>query len=279
MKNVKKWVVSLSLGLGLVGFALLPSCGKFGAAATELLMPAVEEDVKLGQQVSSEIEANSKEYPILNESNNREIYAYIRNITSKIVNGGAVKNAKNFPWQVKIIDDPKTLNAFCTPGGYIYVYTGIIKYLDSEDQLAGVMSHEIAHADQRHSMRQLVKMYGVQLLLQIGAGVAAPRTGEQTAITIAQIAGALTQLKFSREHETDADNQSVNYLCNTEYNSDGAAGFFEKIGNAGSPPEFMSTHPNPTNRVANIKSQAAGRTCQGKGNFKERYAQMKGLLR
>ena len=74
----------------------------------------------------------------------------------------------------RLIDDDKTLNAFCTPGGFIYVYTGLIKFLDSEDQLAGVMGHEIAHAALRHSTRQMTKVYGVQTLLQVATGRADP---------------------------------------------------------------------------------------------------------
>ena len=107
------------------------------------LMPDVSEDAKLGQQVSSEIESKPSQYPILPESGNQEVYAYVRGITNKILNSGAVVHRKDFPWQVKIINDSKTLNAFCTPGGYIYVYTGLIKYLDSEDQLAGVMDMKL----------------------------------------------------------------------------------------------------------------------------------------
>jgi len=76
------------------------------------------------------------------------------------------KHKDDFAWQVKIIDDPETLNAFATPGGYIYVYTGLIKFLDTEDQLAGVMGHEIAHADLRHSTRQMTSSYGVSYRTQ-----------------------------------------------------------------------------------------------------------------
>ena len=67
---------------------------------------------------------------------------------------------------LRIIHDDSTLNAFCTPGGYIYIYTGILKFLDSEDEFAGVLGHEIAHADLRHSTRQMTKQYGVQILLR-----------------------------------------------------------------------------------------------------------------
>ena len=266
----------------LGSFMLVSLSCKVGSGIVSALMPDISEDAKLGAQVSQEIESKPSEYPILPESGNAEVYAYVRNITNKILNSGAVEHKNDFPWKVKIINDNKTLNAFCTPGGYIYVYTGLIKYLDSEDQLAGVMGHEIAHADKRHSMRQLVQTYGIQAILGITAAVATSGKSagaQNTASQIAQIGSSVVGLKFSREHETEADNNSVRYLCGTDYNAAGCAGFFEKIGNEGTPPEFLSTHPNPTNRVENIKAQAAQANCKGSSKNAAQYQRIKSLLK
>lgn len=277
-----KWSIAI-LALCLIVAAWSCSvASKAGNGVISALMPDISEDAKLGAQVSGEIDNNPKEYPILPESGNQEVYAYVRGITNKILNSGAVEHKNDFPWKVKIIKDDKTLNAFCTPGGYIYVYTGLIKYLDSEDQLAGVMGHEIAHADKRHSMRQLVKMYGLQGIIGLGAAVATSGKSEstqKTAGTLAQVATSVVGLSFSREHETEADNASVKYLCSTDYNAAGSAGFFEKLGNAGSPPEFLSTHPSPTNRVQNIHTQAEKAGCKGTSKNPTQYQKIKNLLK
>lgn len=230
----------------------------------------LEDDIKLGKQVSEEIANDPKQFPILKERGNEEVYRYVRKITNKILNGGKVVNRSNFAWEVKIIDDSKTLNAFATPGGYIYVYTGLIKYLDSEDQLAGVMGHEIAHADQRHSTKQMTKSGALDLLLSAALG-------EKEAVQ--QVVGGIVGLRFSRTHETEADEYSVRYLCGTSYNAAGAAGFFKKIGAAGSPPEFLSTHPNPDNRVAQIEARAKAMSCRGSSTNKSEYARIKKLIR
>ena len=245
-------------------------------------MPDISQDVVMGKQTDDEIRSNPKEFPLLPEQGNQEVYSYVRNITRKILNSGTVEHAKDFAWEVKIINDSKTLNAFCTPGGYIYVYTGLIKYLDSEDQLAGVMGHEIAHADKRHSMQQMVDLYGVQLLTAIAAGAATAgkdTNTQKTAQQIAQMSSAVIGLKFSRNHETEADNLSVAYLCGTDYNSAGAAGFFKKIGNQAGAPEFLSTHPSPPNRVQNIEAQAAAKNCSGHSTNEGQYQRIKSLLR
>ena len=232
----------------------------------------VEKDKALGLQVSAEIESDTEQFPILPEQGNEKIYKYIREIRDNILNSGEVRYKDEFAWQVKIIDDAETLNAFATPGGYIYVYTGLIKYLDSEDHLAGVMGHEIAHADLRHSTRQLTKMYGVQELISIALG----NSG-----AVKDVAAALINLKFSRSHESESDAASVRYMCSTPYNAAGAAGFFEKIEAEGSsqPPQFMSTHPNPGNRVEAIKGKKAALSCTGNETYQSRYEQMKKLLK
>ena len=230
----------------------------------------VSDDVKLGKQVAAEIESNGQEYPILPERGNEELYQYVRGITNKLLNTGKVKYRNEFAWQVKIINDPNTLNAFATPGGYIYVYTGLIKFLDSEDQLAGVMGHEIAHAALRHSTRQMTKLYGVQVLADALLGNKA---------AIKQVAQGLIGLKFGRKHETESDEYSVIYLCETGYNAAGAAGFFKKMSGESRVPAFLSTHPNPANRVQEIEKKAQALGCRGSGTYAGKYAQMKKLIR
>ena len=232
---------------------------------------SVDKDIQLGQQLDQEIRSKPSEYPILSETQYPEAYAHLRRIRDNILNSGEVFYKDRFEWKVAIIEDDETLNAFAAPGGYIYVYTGIIKYLDSEYQLAGVMGHEIAHADRRHSTDQMTKSYGLSILLSAALG-------DQSAIT--QIAGGLLSLSFSRSDESEADEYSVIYLCPTEYQADGAASFFEKITQAGGPsvPTFLSTHPNPENRVEEIKSKANQLACQGSGTFDLRYQEFKNSL-
>ncbi len=219
---------------------------------------SIENDVQLGAQVKQEIMAdpNTK---ILSPTAYPEVYNFLYHIRDGILNSGKVAYKEEFAWEVYVIDDDQTLNAFATPGGYIYVYTGLIKYLDNADDLAGVMGHEMGHADLRHTVRNLQKTYGVQVLLQVALG----QNPSALAEIAAAITGQLATLKFSREYETEADEHSVDYLAGTEYACNGAAHFFEKLtaaGDAGQPPEFLSTHPNPDNRIENInaKAQAVG---------------------
>jgi predicted Zn-dependent protease len=221
---------------------------------------SVENDVQLGQQVKAEILADPK-IKILSQTQYPDVYNFLYHIRDGILNSGTVSYKTEFAWEVYVIDDDSTLNAFATPGGYIYVYTGLIKYLDHADDLAGVMGHEMAHADLRHTVRNLQKQYGVQALLAIALG----RDPNALAQIAAQVAGQLAGLKFSRDYETEADSHSVDYLSKTEYACNGAAYFFIKLTAAeqgGQPPEFLSTHPNPENRIENINGKAQSLGCK-----------------
>ncbi|MCS7153483.1 MAG: M48 family metalloprotease [Bacteroidia bacterium] len=233
----------------------------------------VEDDLKLGEQVMREIESNPQEYPILDSAQYPQAYAHLYRMRDTILSTGKLKYANKFPWRIRIIRDDSTLNAFCAPAGYIYIYTGIIKYLRNEAELMGVLAHEMAHADRRHVTQQLTQAYGVQTLLSL-------ITGRENPGLLAEIASALLMLSFSRDHERDADAHSVIYLCPTSYKADGAAYFFEYILQAGGPriPAFLSTHPDPGERVQNIRQRARDMGCSGGEFYDARYAQLKASL-
>jgi len=221
--------------------------GKFAPSGVTSLLISMDQDKQMGLASVAEIEKNPTEYPILDSSKYPVAYAHINRITKTILDSGGVYAKDEFAWRVKIINKD-VLNAFCTPGGYIYVYTGLIKFLDNETQLAGVMGHEIAHADKRHSANQMVKNYGVSALVSILSG-----GGEPGALS--GLATQLIGLSFSRADETEADKFSVKYLNGTSYDGRGAKYFFEKLiaaGQTGGTPAFLSTHPNPETRVADI---------------------------
>lgn len=227
-----------------VGFIL--SCSK--KEDTTINIFSVDDDISLGQQLKSEIESDPANYPILNKTQYPAAYQHIYRIRDSILISGNLIYADRFNWDVHIIQNDTILNAFCAPGGYICVYTGIIKFLDNEAQFAGVMGHEMAHADRRHSTDQLTKAYGIQLLLSVLVG----NNPNQLAEIAANLAAGVASLAFSRTAENEADEYSVRYLYNTAYDARGVSGFFQKIDASSYPPEFLSTHPNPDNRYDHI---------------------------
>ena len=223
----------------------------------------VEDDLKIGMATVEQIEADPVTYPVLPEEQASEAYAYLRGIVDRTIESPAIEYGDLFRYRdVKIVHDDRTLNAFCTAGGFIYVYTGLIKYLDSEDHLAGVMGHEIAHAEKRHVAEMLMKQ-SRQRLLKLGAVIAAPGAGELAAV----FAGLnLAGLRYGRSQEAESDAMSVVYLSTQDaYACNGAAGFFEKLArdeNAGrAPPRWLSSHPDGESRIREINAKAAELGC------------------
>lgn len=262
----------LSRKLQILGMVLLMapffSCDR----NDNIVLFSLQNDIELGMQVNQQIQNSPQEFPILPEEGNEEAYRYLRERFDQVLNSGEVAYRDEFAWEIYIIDQD-VLNAFCTPGGYIYFYSGLIKYLNTEDFFMGVLGHEVAHADLRHTSRQMQNQYGINFLL------AAIGLDENALSTLAS---GLLSLQYSRNFETEADEKSVEYLAPTPYACDGAKGFFQQLeqdNQSSGGPEFLSTHPSPDNRIENIEEKATEESCETTFAGRDaEYAQFKSLL-
>ena len=156
----------------------------------------------------------------------------------------------------------------------MYVYRGLIQYLDNEAELAGVMAHEIGHVSGRHSTRQMTKQYGVSALSSMVLG----KNAGQLATTTAQIAGTLSGLAFSRSDESEADAFAVKVLSATDYNPLGVAGFFKKMeteGKSNGTPAILSTHPSSPDRISRIMATWQTLGAKKGNDYAERYKTLK----
>jgi predicted Zn-dependent protease len=266
-----KRIIALPVGLIIMITLFLGSCSEDNSGVNIF---SVEDDKQLGLQMQQEIASNPAEYPLLMESQNPEAYEHMSRVRDAILASGLVAFDTEFEWEVYILKDDSVLNAFCTPGGYIYFYTGLIKFLDDESQFAGVMGHEMAHAAKRHSTKQMTKAYGLTMLLSIVLGENPGMLSQMAA----DLAAGVTMLAFSRDDEYESDELSVKYLDRTAYDARGVAGFFEKMTGAGLPPEFLSTHPSPENRVEKIMEVWTELGSKDGEEYAARYQEFKNLL-
>ena len=207
-----------------------------------------DEDLALGKQMAAQIESDPQNFRIVDKSAYPELYSELEIIKNQLLNSDEMLHREVFAWELKVIDNDSVYNAFCTPGGFIYVYTGLIRFVQSTDELAGIIAHEIAHGDLRHSTDQMTKTYGLKVLATVIAGTEAE--------LLATLGINLLGLKFSRGDEAEADDFAVRYLNDTDYDPKGFALFFKRMeskeGSMG-PLQFLSTHPNPENRVEKIE--------------------------
>jgi beta-barrel assembly-enhancing protease len=235
---------------------------------------SVNQDAEFGEQFHAEILNNPSDYPLLSESSYPAAYTHLRRVRDAIVATGELVYADRFPYNVYIIHDDNVVNAFAAPGGYLYFYTGLIKFLDDEAEFAGVMAHEIAHADKRHSTEMLTQKYGFSILVSVVLG----NNPSKMAEIAAALALGLSDLRYSRKNETESDTYAVKYLSKTTYDPRGIIGFFEKMDGSNRPPEFLSTHPNAENRIENIQSIWVNEGSKTGERYVDRYQQFKSSL-
>lgn len=173
---------------------------------------------------------------------------------------GMGDEVKNFSWEFNLVKDPQ-VNAFCMPGGKIVVYEGLMPLVSSDDELAVVLGHEVAHAVAKHSnermSQQLMAQYGAALL---GAAVSNKSAAVQQVANTVYGVGAQygVMLPFSRKHESEADYMGLVLMTIAGYNPDVAVNFWQKMSNSskgGSTPELMSTHPSDARRIADIQKE------------------------
>lgn len=235
---------------------------------------SIEDDIQLGSQLDQQIKASPSEYPILNDV---EATSYVQNIVNQILNSPEVKYKNKFVYKVTLINT-NTINAFATPGGYIYVYKGLLKFIDNEATLAAILAHEIAHAERRHATNRMTKEYGLQTLLAVVLGNS-PSTLEAIA---SNMFSGLALMYNSREDEYDSDEYSFKYLQASIWYPGAGKFFFEKMNsqsNNSSLQELFSTHPLDQKRIDALNQMivAANLMPPNESNlFTTRYLQFKG---
>ncbi len=179
----------------------------------------------------------------------------VATITGRLVTVAKQKypQSANWEWSVAIIDDPKTVNAWCMAGGRMAVYTGLFSKLKlTDDEFAQIMGHEISHALANHTAERMSRAMATSLGV-IAVSVAADNHGAAM-LGAAAAAKVALELPNSRTAELEADNLGMRLATQAGYEPDAAVTLWQKMAKAGgsAPPEFLSTHPAPGNREAQL---------------------------
>src|SRR5688572_15541141 len=218
-------------------------------------MMVSEEDVQkaaahaYGQQLQ---EARSK--GVLNKDS--ALSARVKNVAHRLVPHTSTfrPDAPGWNWEVNTLNS-KELNAYAMPGGKIMVYSGIVEQLKLTDaELAAIIGHEIAHALREHSRERISRAYAQQLALA-GVGAVAG-VGEGTLQLANMVASVTFQLPHSRQQESEADGMGLELMARAGYDPNAAVSLWQKMiaAQKGSPPQFLSTHPDPEARIGNLQA-------------------------
>ena len=254
------WVSRRAL-LGLAG-AAAASAGVPALAQVQVgpasnlrkLVPAEQLETAAAQQYAKLL-ADAKANGALASASNPQLQR-IRGIASRLVPQTAQWNdrARQWQWEVNLLGS-KQLNAFCMPGGKIAFYTGIIDQLKlTDDEVAMIMGHEMAHALREHARARIAKSQGTGTILSLGSKLLGlGQLGDMAA----NMGTQLLTLKFSREDETDADLVGLELAARAGFNPQASVNLWEKMAKAGGGaggPGFLSTHPSGPERIQQLQA-------------------------
>lgn len=235
----------------LVFGLLLTSCATTGPGGQKsLILISDEQEVGIGKSVDAEVR---KQYKPLPDS---AWQAYLAEVGEKIVK---VCDRPNLEYHFTVIESDQ-INAFATPGGYVFFYTGILRMMDNEAEMAAVMAHEISHVVGRHSVKHLQLAYGGALGLQLVLGNQANKVAGDIVSSVMGL--ALTG--YGRSHELEADKFGVFYMQKAGYNPNAAKTMFEKLsqlsagGKQGFFESLSATHPDTQERISRVDAEIAG---------------------
>ena len=169
------------------------------------------DEVNLGEEIHSAILSNADKFPILNKGQYEEAYAYIDGLMDDFMATGKVIHSHDTHWEVTLIESDDILGGFTTPGGFIYLTTGLLKSLEHEDEFAAILAHEITYSDKSYATQLLEMLHGVNLLIDVSLG-----SNEEMALNLAQKLNSVPHTQSSVE---GADKFAVNMLCDLQYDA------------------------------------------------------------
>ena len=212
----------------------------------QVVAMTVEQEIALGLQSAPQMAA---QYGGLHPDPDAQ--ALIDKVGQKLVNNTIAKKT-GYKWDFHLLADPNTVNAFALPGGQIFITMALAERLENEDQLAGVLGHEIGHVVARHSAQRIAK----QQLAKDLTGAAVIATGDYSTAQAAQMISGLINMKFGRDQELQSDDLGVRFMMEAGYNPEEMIGVMKILkaaaGAGKRQPEFFSTHPDPENRAEKI---------------------------
>ncbi|WBX90122.1 M48 family metallopeptidase [Achromobacter mucicolens] len=250
-------VLSLAVLAGCTGMNTTQS-GAVGVNRTQYMSSMVPSQAleQEATQQYAEILQQAKSKGLLDKDAKQ--VARVRAISQRLIAQAGVfrPDATSWKWEVHVLSSDE-VNAWCMPGGKIAVYTGLISKINpTDDELAAVLGHEIAHALREHARERVSQ----QMATSLGLQVLSIATGSSAA---SDLGGELTNVMFtlpnSRTHETEADRMGVELAARAGYDPRAAVTLWQKMGAASqgsAPPEILSTHPSAASRISDLQTAA-----------------------
>ncbi len=245
-----------NITFALLMLALISACATSPTGRRQLMLVSEKDAISASrQQYLQTMGKLSSEGKLVTDP---KILTRVDTITGRLISQAIIMRpaTSSWEWSVQVIDEPKTVNAWCMAGGRMALYTGLIQKVDpTDDELAQVMGHEISHALANHTAERM----SVAMASQLGALAVGIASDSAAGMAAAQGAAAVAiTLPNSRASETEADRIGIELAAKAGYDPRAAATLWQKMAKAGGggPPQFLSTHPAPGNRQATLATLA-----------------------
>jgi len=254
----------------------LAACSSVQRVRTETALANVlisdQQSQQIGLQVREDLDKQGVRYV-----KDPEVIGYVDGIAARIF-PLARRDRPGVDFTVRVIDDPKTVNAFATPGGYLYLYSGLLLAADNEAEVAGVLAHEAGHVVGRHVERQMVNAYGLQALASMAIG-SNPSLAQEIA---AGIASTGLMRAHGRSEEIEADEYGARYAARAGYDPHAMITFFKKLGAMEQQTPgllgWLRTHPTSRARIDNLRGYIDDHHLRGTELDATRHQQIKRRL-
>jgi predicted Zn-dependent protease len=250
--------MNISRPLLAAAFALLvAACATSPTGRKQLML--VSEDQAISASRQAYVQEMGKYQQAGKLVTDPQVIKRVQVITERLVAQAIVMrpDSAKWLWSVQVIDEPKTVNAWCMAGGRMAIYTGLIIKVDpTDDELAQVMGHEIAHALANHTAERMSTAMAANAAI-LTAGLLSDKPGQTMALA-ATAATVAIKLPNSRTSENEADQIGIELAAKAGYDPRAAVTLWQKMGKVGgsAPPEFLSTHPSDTTRQQRLGALA-----------------------
>ncbi len=255
---------------------LLSSCLFFSCKKTEQIIQTdlevftVEDHRVIGQKMAEQIAHLPEVFNILDRIEYKDAYQYLNTLISTLKLTAVVRHRDDFNWQVTILHNDAIESAFTLPGGHIYVYTGLLHFLEGEHELMAILANEIAYADREFSALALRDKHGGVFLGNIKLG--------QEAKELPEVVATFPFIEYAKDRVADADEYAISLICPFQYDVEGLKNFLHRANSSNAEWVVSKKGENFNRRIEHIDQYAIGCGEGGVTNYDQYVRKIKNFL-
>ena len=204
-----------------------------------------EDQIKIGDAIYNTIQSNNQIFSLLEESDYPELYLHLNTMIDQIVNTAPVQHREDFDWKISILENDEEANAFITPGGHLYIYTGLLKFFQGEHELVGAIAHEVAYADSDLLINQMKNEFGTKELSKI-------LSDDNSDDILEEMARSMKDMVYLESDVIKADSFCTEIICEFVWDGDGLLSILKRGGTSITPINWLQSKPVDNNRITNL---------------------------